>query len=93
MVDLESTARKVRDTEWMADFSILTDEFALAAERAGALARQTALAAGQPVVFIDSVGRYVEERPGGKRFEVRLDPASPRELHIVVLRELTSTAV
>lgn len=76
----------------MADLSILTDDFAEAAARAGRLARQDALAAGYPVVFIDRSGLYIEERPDGTRFEIRLDPTRPRESHRVVLRELTSTA-
>ena len=70
----------------MADFSILTDESALVVARAGSLARQMALAAGHPVVFIDSAGRYVEERPSGRRYEIRLDPSHVNP--VIVLREL-----
>lgn len=76
----------------MTAFSILTDDFALAAAKAGWQARQEALAAGLPVVFVDPAGRYVEERPDGRRFEIRLDPAGPRESHRIVLRELASAA-
>ena len=76
----------------MVHASILTDEFAQAASQAGWRARQAALAAGHPVVFVDAAGRYVEEWPNGKRFEIRLDPARPRESHRIVLRELASAA-
>ncbi|MBL8293852.1 MAG: hypothetical protein JNN08_18555 [Bryobacterales bacterium] len=76
----------------MTQFSILTDEFIREAASSGAFARQAALAAGQPVVFIDSSGRYVEEYPGGTRFEIRLDPGQPRETHRKILRQLTSSA-
>jgi hypothetical protein len=76
----------------MADLSILTDQFAQTAARAGRLARQDALAAGLSVVFIDACGRYIEEFPDGRRFEIRLDPTRPRESHRIVLRELVSNA-
>jgi hypothetical protein len=71
--------------------SILTDDFAQAASQAGLWARKAAFAAGHPVVFVDA-GRCIEEWPNGKRFEVRLDPSQPRELHRVILFELASTA-
>ena len=73
----------------MASFSILSDEFALAAAAAGFRARQKALAAGHSVVFVDDLGRYVEEMPDGRKFEIRLVPGAPRESHVVVLGELT----
>ena len=76
----------------MVHASILTSDFVEAASQAGWLARQAALAAGYPVIFLDSAGRCVEEWPNGKRFEIRLDPTQPRESHRVVLRELPSTA-
>jgi hypothetical protein len=76
----------------MVHASILTDEFAQAASQAGWRARQAALAAGHPVVFVDAAGRCIEEWPNGKRFEIRLDPARPRESHRIVLRELASAA-
>ena len=75
----------------MQQLSILSDEFAEAAAQAGRQARQAALAAGHSVVSIDKAGRFVEERPDGKLFEVWLDPSQPRETHCVVLREITST--
>ena len=76
----------------MVHTSILTSDFFEAASNAGWRARQAALAAGHPVVFVDAAGRCVEERPNGKCFEIRLDPTQPRESHRIVLRELASTA-
>jgi hypothetical protein len=76
----------------MTEFSILTDDFAQAAAAAGRLARLDALATGHSVVFIDPRGRYVEELPDGRRFEIRLDPSRPRESHRVVLCEMASNA-
>jgi hypothetical protein len=76
----------------MVHTSILTDDFAQAAAEAGWRARQAALAAGHPVVFVDAAGRCVEEWPNGRRFEIRLDPAQPRDAHRIVLRELSSNA-
>ncbi len=73
----------------MAEVNILSDEFALAAANAGLRARERALAAGIPVVFVDDLGRYVQEFPDGRLFEVRLVPGAPRELHVQILRELT----
>ncbi len=76
----------------MTGFSILTDDFAQAAAAAGRLARLDALASGHPVVFIDHSGRYVEELPDGRRFEIHLDASRPRESHRVVVCELASNA-
>jgi len=76
----------------MVAFSILTDDFAPAAARVGWQAREEALAAGHPVVFVDQAGRYVEERPDGRRFEIRLDLTRPRESYRIVLGELASDA-
>lgn len=76
----------------MVHASILTDDFAQAASQAGLRARQVAFAAGHSLVFVDAAGRYVEEWPNGKRFEIRLDPSQPRQSHRVILRELPSTA-
>ena len=56
----------------MVHASIPTDDFARAASQAGQSARQAALVAGYPVVFVDATGRYVEEWPNGKRFEILL---------------------
>ena len=49
---------------------ILTEEFAQAAATEGKCARQKALAAGYPVVFVDEFVRFVEELPDGRRLEV-----------------------
>ena len=76
----------------MADWTILTDDFAQAAAAAGRRARQDALAAGYSVVFVDRYGRYVEELPDGRQFEIRFDPTRSRETHRLVLRELNSNA-
>ena len=77
----------------MADFSILTDEFMNTVAKACSKARTDALDAGHPIVYIDEAGRYVEEHPSGRRFEIRFDQTQPRELHVVVVRELqTNTA-
>lgn len=74
----------------MAPFTVLDDEFFAAVSKACSEARAAALGAGHSVVYRDVAGRYVEERPGGIRFEIRFDKASPRESHIVVVRELTA---
>jgi len=69
-------------------FSILTDEFALAAAEAGRKAREQALAAGHYVVYMDDEGRFVKEEPDGRRFEVVFHPDQPRETHMEIVREL-----
>ena len=76
----------------MASANILTEEFAKAAAMAGLRARQSALAAGHPVVFVDDLGRYVEELPDGRRLEIRLRAGTPRESHLQVLGELSAVA-
>jgi len=68
--------------------NILGDDFAQAAAQAGLRARLQALTAGEVIVYIDEMGRYVEELPDGRRFEVRLQPGTPRNSHIHILREL-----
>ena len=75
----------------MSEVSILTEEFAQAAARAGLCARQEALAAGHPVVYVDSLGRYVEELPDGRRFEIHFEPGNTRESHVRVLCEIPPT--
>ena len=75
----------------MWELSILSDRFFQTAAESVRRARQAALDSGHAVVF-DRMGRYVEERPDGRRFEIRLDPSSPRESHRVVLRELGTNA-
>ncbi|PWT99017.1 MAG: hypothetical protein C5B51_27930 [Terriglobia bacterium] len=71
---------------------ILTEEFARVAAKAGLRARESALAAGHSVVFMDSRGRYIEEQPDGRLLEVRLQPGTVRESHVFVIGELTKTA-
>lgn len=70
--------------------NILSEEFAKAAAAAGLRARQSALAAGHPVVFVDDFGRYVKELPDGRLLEIRLQPGTPRESHVLVLGELST---
>lgn len=60
----------------------------MAAAAAGLRARKSALAAGHPVVFMDSFGRYVKELPDGRLLEIRFQPGAPRESHVLVLGEL-----
>jgi len=69
---------------------ILTEEFAQAAADAGLRARRDALASGHAVVFLDDCGRYVQELPDGKRFEIRLWPGKPRESHLQIVGEILS---
>jgi hypothetical protein len=76
----------------MAEFNILSDDFAQAAAAAGRMARLDALASGHSVVFVDHCGRYVEELPDGRRFEIRLDASRPRESHRIVVCEMASNA-
>ena len=71
------------------EISILSDEFAAAAAAAGLRARNKALAAGHAVIFIDDKGRYVEEFPDGRCFEIELESANTRETHVRILGELT----
>ena len=74
-------------------YDLLSDEFALALAAVGRRAREEALAAGHPVVFIDALGRCVQELPDGRQLEVLLQPGEPRESHIRVLRELPSASI
>lgn len=71
---------------------ILSDEFAEAAAAAGLRARQDALASGHAVVFLDELGRYIQEFPDGTRLEVHLEAGGPRATHLRVLRTIPSTA-
>ena len=74
----------------MSPVNILSEEFAQAAAAAGLRARKAALASGHPVVFVDEVGRMVQEFPDGRRFEVCLEADQPRESHVRVVRELSA---
>jgi hypothetical protein len=72
--------------------NILTEDFAQAAAAAGLRARRNALAAGHTVVFVDDLGRYVEELPDGTRLGIRLHPGEKRESHLQILGELSTPA-
>jgi hypothetical protein len=74
----------------MSSVNILTEEFEQAAAAAGLRARRNALAAGHPVIFVDDLGRYVEELPDGTRLEIRLQPGIPRESHLQILGEIST---
>ena len=76
----------------MKHLDIFSDEFAQACAEAGLRARQSALLAGQSVVFMDETGRVIEEHPDGRKFEVRFRPGQPRESHMVVIREIVTDA-
>ena len=71
------------------DIDITSDEFAEEMAMAGRQAREQALANGHAVVFVDEQGRYVQEFPDGRLFEIRFDPSQPVESHVVVIRELS----
>lgn len=76
----------------MQSVDILSDEFAALAAEAGLRARKTALDAGHSVVYLDHLGRYVEELPDGRLMHVQFQPGSSRELHRIVIGELTPAA-
>ena len=86
------TRQKHEIMKEMTELTVLNDEFFSIVLMACSNARAAALRAGHSVVYRDEAGRYVEERPGGNRFEIRFDKTRPRESHIVVLRELTANA-
>ena len=67
-------------------------DFEQIAAEAFHIAQRNALAAGHSIVYVDPAGRYIEQRPDGRRFEVRLDSSQPRESHRIVIREIGSHA-
>lgn len=71
---------------------IHSDDFVEAVVQAGQLACRSALEAGQSVVYMEASGRYVEERPDGRRFEVRFDSSKPRESHRIIVQDIISHA-
>jgi hypothetical protein len=78
----------MRHTEIVKPRSILSDDFAEAAARAGLRAREAALAEGHAVVFLDESGRYIQEFADGTKLEIDFKPGLPRGAHLEVVREL-----
>jgi hypothetical protein len=78
--------------EMMPPDYILTEDFAQAAANAGRRARQDALAAGHPVVYVANLGRYVQEMPDGTLLHVHLCPGAPRNSHVLILGEISTPA-
>jgi predicted ABC-type ATPase len=76
----------------MTSFSILSDEFTHAAFAAWERARAGALQKGHPVFYQGDDGRYILERPDGKKFEIRFFACAPRDSHFEVVCELPATA-
>ena len=80
------------DTDELEHLDITSDEFAEEMAMAGRQAREEAFASGFPIVYVDEQGRYVQEFPDGRLFEIRFDSSQPREAAIVVIRELQRQA-
>jgi hypothetical protein len=78
----------MRHTEIVEPQSVLSDDFADAAAKAGQRAREAALAEGHPVVFLDESGRYIQEFPDGTKLEIDFKPGLPRDAHLEIVREL-----
>ena len=57
-----------------------------------ALAQAASVAAGVPIVYKDQQGRYVEEHPDGRVFEIRFRPEESGARHVEILRQLTGPA-
>lgn len=53
-----------------------------------AAAQAASLAAGVPIVYKDEQGRYVEEHPDGRIFEIRFRPEESGDRHVEIVREL-----
>ncbi|BDC52197.1 hypothetical protein F183_A45120 [Bryobacterales bacterium F-183] len=68
--------------------SILTEEFLRDLSKVGEFARERAFRAGQPVIYMDDKGRYIEEYADGRKVEVKLNPSNPRESHSTVVGDL-----
>jgi hypothetical protein len=49
------------------------------------------LAASHTVVYLDDLDRCAEELPDDRRFDVELQPGTPRDSHIRIIRELPAT--
>ena len=57
-----------------------------------AAAQAASLAAGVPIVYKDTEGRYVEEHPGGRIFEICFHPGESGDRHVEIVRELAGPA-
>jgi hypothetical protein len=57
-----------------------------------AAAQAASLAAGVPIIYKDAEGRYVEEYPGGRIFEICLHPGESGDRHVEIVRELAGSA-
>ena len=57
-----------------------------------AAAQAASPAAGVPIVYKDQEGRYVEEHPDGRVFEIRFRPEKSGDDHVEILRQLTGPA-
>ena len=77
----------------MAEINARSEVFPWAEAVARFHAREEALAAGHAVVFMDDLGRYVQERPDGRQFEVRFVPGCTGESHLLVLGEVTPSTL
>jgi hypothetical protein len=56
-----------------------------------AAAQAASLAAGVPIVYKDREGRYVEEHPDGRVFEIRFRPEETGDRHVEIVRELAGS--
>jgi hypothetical protein len=57
-----------------------------------AAAQAASLAVGIPIVYKDAEGRYVEEYPGGRIFEICFHPGESGDRHVEIVRELAGSA-
>ena len=72
--------------------SLFDPEFMQAVVNAGIQARERALAEGHPVVFRDDRGRYVQEFPDGRLFEIRFERTADGDSRVQIVREITADA-
>jgi hypothetical protein len=64
-------------------------EFDAAVRAAGRAAFDEALAAGQPVFYLDEDGRNVMLQPDGHKLEIRWIPEAPSGKNFEIIREIT----
>jgi hypothetical protein len=76
----------MRDTGFVATDNS-RPEFEDLLKEVGSRARAEAFAAGQPVIYRDQCGCYVQEFPDGRKFEIRFRPGASSESHIERVRE------